>query len=227
MRPSVFLIFCVRKGGSDMEYRAQESSSTQGEEKVKVRAPGLQRRLRQAEERDHHGLGAGAGLRLRHSLDASAVPGFGGEVRSDLFLHPDPATLAEQPWRPENGQARADVLRRQMPLTAAPSRPTAARSCAAPSATPRPRAAASPSAQAGVLPLPPGRGSEPTRIPYDRAGYMDIAPRTGARTSRREICLTLEQMGIRPESSHHQEGPSQNEIDFRYLTLSRRRRTTA
>ena len=33
---------------------------------------------------------------------------------------------------------------------------------------------------------------------------------------RREICLTLESMGIRPESSHHEEGPGQNEIDFRY-----------
>ena len=33
---------------------------------------------------------------------------------------------------------------------------------------------------------------------------------------RREICLTLEQMGIIPESSHHEEGPGQNEIDFRY-----------
>lgn len=33
---------------------------------------------------------------------------------------------------------------------------------------------------------------------------------------RREICLTLEQMAIRPESSHHEEGPGQNEIDFRY-----------
>lgn len=33
---------------------------------------------------------------------------------------------------------------------------------------------------------------------------------------RREICLTLEQMGIFPESSHHEGGPGQNEIDFRY-----------
>ena len=33
---------------------------------------------------------------------------------------------------------------------------------------------------------------------------------------RREICLTLEQMGIQTESSHHEEGPGQNEIDFRY-----------
>ena len=45
---------------------------------------------------------------------------------------------------------------------------------------------------------------------------MDIAPDDRGENVRREICLTLEQMGIRPESSHHEEGPGQNEIDFRY-----------
>ena len=45
---------------------------------------------------------------------------------------------------------------------------------------------------------------------------MDIAPEDRGENIRREICLTLEQMGIRPESSHHEEGPGQNEIDFRY-----------
>ena len=38
------------------------------------------------------------------AFDASAVPGFGGHVRSDLFLHPDPATIALLPWRPEHGR---------------------------------------------------------------------------------------------------------------------------
>ena len=57
---------------------------------------------------------------------------------------------------------------------------------------------------------------EPTRIPYDNAGYMDIAPEDKGENVRREICLTLEQMGIRPECSHHEQGPGQNEIDFRY-----------
>ena len=56
----------------------------------------------------------------------------------------------------------------------------------------------------------------PTKIPYDNASYMDIAPEDKGENVRREICLTLEQMGIRPESSHHEEGPGQNEIDFRY-----------
>ena len=56
----------------------------------------------------------------------------------------------------------------------------------------------------------------PTKEPYDEAGYMDIAPDDKGENIRREVCLTLEQMGIRPESSHHEEGPGQNEIDFRY-----------
>ena len=45
---------------------------------------------------------------------------------------------------------------------------------------------------------------------------MDIAPDDRGENIRREVCLTLEKMGIRPESSHHEDGPGQNEIDFRY-----------
>ena len=55
-----------------------------------------------------------------------------------------------------------------------------------------------------------------TYVPYDDAGYMDIAPEDKGENVRREICLMLEQMDIEPESSHHEEGPGQNEIDFRY-----------
>ena len=56
----------------------------------------------------------------------------------------------------------------------------------------------------------------PTTQPFDHAGYMDVAPEDKGENVRREICLTLESMGIIPESSHHEEGPGQNEIDFRY-----------
>ena len=34
------------------------------------------------------------------AFDASAVAGFEMDVRSDLFLRPDAATLKELPWRP-------------------------------------------------------------------------------------------------------------------------------
>ena len=55
-----------------------------------------------------------------------------------------------------------------------------------------------------------------TKQPFDRAGYMSVAPEDKGENVRREICLTLERMGIFPESSHHESGPGQNEIDFRY-----------
>ena len=45
---------------------------------------------------------------------------------------------------------------------------------------------------------------------------MDVAPEDRGENIRREICLTLDRMGIHPESSHHEYGPGQNEIDFRY-----------
>ena len=38
------------------------------------------------------------------AFDASAVPGFGDEVHSDLFLLPDTATLSLLPWRPDRGR---------------------------------------------------------------------------------------------------------------------------
>ena len=57
---------------------------------------------------------------------------------------------------------------------------------------------------------------ENTYVPLDRAGYMDISPLDKGENVRREICLTLSEMGIDPEVSHHEMGPGQNEIDFRY-----------
>ena len=53
-----------------------------------------------------------------------------------------------------------------------------------------------------------------TAIPCDDAGYMDIAPEDRGENVRRETCLTLEEMGISTESSFHEEGPGQNEIDI-------------
>ena len=45
--------------------------------------------------------------------------------------------------------------------------------------------------------------------------YLDLAPADRGENVRREICFTLQEMSIRPESSHHENGPGQNEIDFR------------
>lgn len=211
-----FLIFCVRKGGSDMEYRAQEVIQYAREEKVKfVRLAfsdvyGRQKNVTIMASELERAFDSGI------AFDASAVPGFGGEVRSDLFLHPDPATLAEQPRRPENGR----LVRMFCDIRCPDGSPFEADCRHILRRAVRDAEAAGCSFAFGselefyLFRL--DENGEPTRIPYDRAGYMDIAPEDRGENIRREICLTLEQMGIRPESSHHEEGPSQNEIDFRY-----------
>lgn len=56
---------------------------------------------------------------------------------------------------------------------------------------------------------------EPTKSPHDTGGYLDVAPLDKCENARREICLTLEEMGMSPRSSCHKHGPGQNEIEFR------------
>lgn len=155
-------------------------------------------------------------FRFGIAIDASAIAGFGGAVRSDLILHPDPSTLTLLPWRPETGKvvrmfcdisypdgspfecdtrgilkrAVADALNRGYLFTFGP--------------------------EMEFYLFKNDAEGEPTKVPYDRAGYMDIAPDDKGETVRREVCLMMEEMGILPESSHHEEGPGQNEIDFRY-----------
>lgn len=56
---------------------------------------------------------------------------------------------------------------------------------------------------------------EPTKLPHDHGSYMDVAPLDKCENTRREICLSLEEMGLNPKSSCHKHGPGQNEIDFK------------
>lgn len=57
---------------------------------------------------------------------------------------------------------------------------------------------------------------DPTRIPVDQGGYFDIEPLDKCENVRRDICLTLEQMGIVPRQSYHEKAPGQNQIDFQH-----------
>ena len=55
---------------------------------------------------------------------------------------------------------------------------------------------------------------KPTRKPCDQGGYLDVAPLDQCENTRREICLSLDEMGLNPTTSCHKQGPGQNEIDF-------------
>lgn len=56
----------------------------------------------------------------------------------------------------------------------------------------------------------------PTNIPHDNGGYLDTSPLDQCENIRREICITLEEMGLSPETSRHKYGHGQNEIDFKH-----------
>ena len=51
-----------------------------------------------------------------------------------------------------------------------------------------------------------------TNIPYDNAGYMDVAPLDKGADIRRAMCLTLSEMHINTCGSFHVAGPGQNKI---------------
>lgn len=150
------------------------------------------------------------------AIDASAIGGFGGEVRSDLLLHPAPSTLIQLPWRPEHGK----VARMFCDISYPDGRPfegdTRHILKQAIAAAEEKGYSFAFGAEMEFYLFKLDEHGETTKLPYDTAGYMDIAPEDRGENVRREICLMLEQMGIRPESSHHESGPGQNEIDFRY-----------
>lgn len=150
------------------------------------------------------------------AIDASAIKGFGDEAKSDLFLHPDPSTLSILPWRPEHGR----VVRMFCDITYPDGTPFECDSRlilknAVKTTENRGLTFSFGSELEFYLFKLDEKGNKTDEL-YDNAGYMDVAPEDKGENIRREICLTLEQMGIYPESSHHEEGAGQNEIDFKY-----------
>ena len=139
-------------------------------------------------------------------VDGRALPGFG---TGPVFLRPDHKTLLQMPWRPQHGRVvhmfcdlvtldgtphpqdvrwQLKELTQQMECTVA--------------------------AEMLFALYKLDEQGRPTAEPQDEAGYLDIAPTDRGENVRRAICLTLEQMGIQPESSHHGAGPGRNLIRY-------------
>jgi len=150
------------------------------------------------------------------SFDASAIRGFSDVTKSDLFLFPDPLTLTVLPWRPGPGHVvrfYCDIRNPDGTAFASDSRLLLKRIVE--------RAAAMGyvckiGAECEFYLFKTDENGDATSEPLDRGTYLDIAPLDKGENMRREICLSLEEMGIQPESSHHEQGPGQNEIDFKF-----------
>ncbi len=149
-------------------------------------------------------------------FDSCNIDGFNQYVLSDLYLHPDPSTLSILPWRPSDGR----VVRMFCNVTYPDGTPFEGDSRSIL------QAAIETAAENGLectfgnetefYLFKTDEDGEPTQLPFDNAGYLDIAPEDKGENVRREICFTLSDMGIIPESSHHEAGPGQNEVDFKY-----------
>lgn len=155
------------------------------------------------------------------SFDASAISGFMNVEESDLLLVPDPATLTALPWRPDHGR----VVRLFCDIRRPGGAPFEGdcrrllRQTAARAAEKGYVCKFGPECEFYLFHL--DEEGEPTDRPLDRAGYFDIAPLDRGENLRRDVCLALEEMGFTPEASHHEQGPGQNEIDFRYSAAVR------
>lgn len=138
-----------------------------------------------------------------------------GESHSDLFLVPDISTLSVLPWRPKSGRVVRFFCSLKNPdgsdftgdmrnnlINYINKLRLSGYSCEM-------------GTRCEFYLFELDEKGNPTKIPHDYGGYLDVAPLDKCENARREICLSLEEMGLSPKSSCHKHGPAQNEIEFR------------
>ena len=149
------------------------------------------------------------------AFQGQQIAGFTGEGSDELFLLPIPSTLTVLPWRSVAGK----VVRMFCEIRKADGTPYELDSRRVLQSAVEEVREAGLSVSAGCkcefYLFKTDDAGEATQIPFDSAGYMDIAPEDKGENIRREICLNLAEMGLHPEYSHHEKGPGQNQIDFR------------
>lgn len=149
-------------------------------------------------------------------LDASIFYGRKDCSHNDIYLVPDTSTLSVLPWRPRAGR----VVRFFCHLKNHDGTPFEGdireklRKTADQYTMNGFTGNIGTEAQFYLFEL--DENGEPTKKTNDKAGYLDIAPLDHGENIRREICLSLDEMGIYPETSRHLYGNGQNEITFKY-----------
>ena len=149
-------------------------------------------------------------------FDGSSIEGFADVEESDMYLHPDYSTLEIFPWRPQQGKVArliCDVYRPDRTPFAGDPRYVLKRAIR----------------EAEEMGLTFRVGAEcefflfhlddngmPTTLTHEKAGYFDVGPVDFGENARRDMVLTLEDMGFVVEASHHDVAPAQHEISFRY-----------
>lgn len=152
----------------------------------------------------------------RCMFDGSSIEGFVGAEESDMCLYPDLSTLEIFPWRPQQGKVArmiCDIHRPDgQPFEGDPRYVLK-------------RAVNEAKEMGYTFNVGPecefflfhtDENAMPTTITYEQAGYFDLGPLDFGENARRDMIMTLEEMGFEIEASHHESAPAQHEIDFKY-----------
>jgi len=150
------------------------------------------------------------------SFDAHVIRGFRDITQSDLLLFPDPSTLAVLPWRPGPGRVIRFFCDIKKPDGSVFEHDTRMILKKVTERAQKMGYVCKIGAECEFYFFKTGENGEPSNSTLDNGTYMDIPPLDKGEDIRREICLTLEEMGMKPETSHHEQGPGQNEIDFKF-----------
>ena len=145
-------------------------------------------------------------------FDGSAIEGFANSAESDMLAFPDASTFQVLPWRPkDDGVARmfCNICMPDGSRFEGDPRYVLQRTL---------RTAAEKGYTMNIGPEVEYFyfKNDKRPEPIDYAGYFDLTADDTASDLRRDTILTLEQMGIPVEYSHHETAPSQQEIDLRY-----------
>ena len=149
-------------------------------------------------------------------FDGSSIEGFVRIEESDMYLYPDLDTFTIFPWRPQQGKVAriicdvycADgtpfegdpryILKRQIGKAAELGYTFNV------------------GPECEFFLFHQDENGQPTTITHEKAGYFDLGPVDLGENARRDMVLTLEDMGFEIEASHHEVAPAQHEIDFKY-----------
>ena len=149
-------------------------------------------------------------------INAEQIAGMDPEKGSDLYLRPIPDTFAILPWRPQQGKVARMICDLYCP-DGTPYKNSSRYILE--------RVAKEAEQEGYTCYIDPecefflfhtDDNGMPTTVTHEKAGYLDMSPLDLGENARRDMVLTLEDMGMEVESSHHEAAPAQHEIDFSY-----------
>lgn len=148
-------------------------------------------------------------------FDGSSIDGFVRIEESDMYLRPDLDTFLILPWSdyPKEARIICDIVKSNQEDFEGCPRKTLKRAV---KEAEEKGWNLQVGAECEFFLFHTTETGEPSLLTHDIAGYFDMAPHDLGGNARKDIVMTLKQLGFEIEASHHENAPGQHEIDFRY-----------